>query len=102
MDPSIPLDQTPAGVPPPGIVPNFVDPPSNTQAIIVINTVLVPITTIFVATRLWSNLHTVRRVGWDDGEFLVYVCVLTQLTSASFLCTSYDLYIYYGRSKYRW
>lgn len=85
MDPSIPEDQTPAGVPPPGIVPNFVDPPSNAQAMIVVNAVLIPITTIFVATRLWSNLHTVRRAGWDDGEFLVYICVWTKPHLCKFL-----------------
>ena len=63
-----PLDQMPAGVPPPGVnAPNFVDPPTIAPALITVNAVLMPITALFVVGRLWSNFHSSRKLGWDDG-----------------------------------
>lgn len=65
MDPS----QKAVRKPPPGVVPNFVNPSTNkttlfataiTGAVLVVGIVIV---------RVLTNMHSSRKLGWDDCEF---------------------------------
>lgn len=60
------LAKTPAGKPPPGVVPNFIDPPSRapraTAAIVVLLTVMV----VILSMRMYSKSRFSRNLGMDD------------------------------------
>jgi hypothetical protein len=49
------LCQVPAAMPPPGVVPNFVNPASLATAIIAVSVVMLTISTIFLAARVVTN-----------------------------------------------
>lgn len=53
--------------PPPGIEPNFVDPPSQLHGNIALHTVFLSVATLAVAMRLFTRLYMLRtRLGIDD------------------------------------
>ncbi|KAL2288654.1 hypothetical protein FJTKL_03347 [Diaporthe vaccinii] len=61
----------PAITPPPGVVPNFDDPPnSNTMALVIIS-VCLAVTTIAMVLRFYSRWAVVRMVQWQDYLLLV-------------------------------
>lgn len=66
IPPGTNLSTIPAGAPPDGVTPNFVDPPSLSISIFIVISVLVLLMTIVVATRLYLNYRSVRKLGWDD------------------------------------
>lgn len=51
MDPAQ-LAGTPAGVPPPGVVPNFVNPHKNSPTLIAVGSVSLALMVCFVAVRI--------------------------------------------------
>jgi hypothetical protein len=63
------LANSPAGVPPPGIQPNFDNPPSQGQELIVLNVVFLPLMLIAVAMRLLVKTKFIHQFGWDDCKF---------------------------------
>ena len=66
------LSTVPLVPPPPGVVPNLVNPPEDSHiATIIFHAVLMPITALFVCGRLYHNLFVVKRIGWDDGKLLL-------------------------------
>ena len=69
LPPGTDLSTIPAGVPPPGVIPNFVNPPSLAPTVLGINITFMVITTIFVSARLTVNLRRERKTGIDDCEF---------------------------------
>jgi len=54
------------GVPPPGTISNFVDPPNSGWGFIIVGAVLLPIMGIFMAIRADSKLRIIRKTTWDD------------------------------------
>ncbi|KFA70215.1 hypothetical protein S40285_04426 [Stachybotrys chlorohalonatus IBT 40285] len=62
MDPT----QMPAGVPPEGVMPNFVDPPSLSPVYRGIIYSFVPLMFVFVVCRLYVRTRTFRDFGFDD------------------------------------
>lgn len=61
--------EIPAGKPPSGVVPNFVNPPTNAviiRATAITGAVLV---VCFVTVRVLTNMQSPRKLGWDDCEF---------------------------------
>ena len=56
--------------PNPNVSSNFVNPPSLAPTIVGLSTTLIAITLAFMVARLYANIHSVRKVGWDDCEFL--------------------------------
>ena len=64
--PSEQLAQIPAGVPPPGVIPNLVNPPNAGNYIIIANSVLMVIMIIFVALRFYVVFRIKRKMGADD------------------------------------
>ncbi|PSN59695.1 hypothetical protein BS50DRAFT_222489 [Corynespora cassiicola Philippines] len=70
------LYNVPAAVPPPGITPNFVDPPSLEGELIIINVIFTTLMAIFVTIRLISRGFISKQIGVDD-----YFCVVAALAS---------------------
>ena len=52
--------------PPPGITPNFVNPYSAQTAIIAVLVACLVITTVLVASRLYTKLCVIKELGWED------------------------------------
>lgn len=67
MDPShMDLSHTPFLKPPPGVVPEFVDPVSQAPTVIVINVVWITLMLCFVVMRIYTKGRILRNLGWDD------------------------------------
>lgn len=60
IPPGTDLCQLPAAMPPPGVVPNFVDPESLAPALIAVSAVMLTWSTIFIAARLWMNWRDLK------------------------------------------
>lgn len=69
----------PAGEPPLGITPNFVDPPSQAPAIIALEAVFLPLMLLAVLVRIFVRARVTRGWGWDDCE---KSCLIVQTTLA--------------------
>jgi len=65
---SNPLDHFPAGVPPPGVVSNFIDPPSKGHALVVLDGVFVSLMLVAVLIRVYVRTRLAKTWGWDDCE----------------------------------
>lgn len=61
--------------PPPGVVPNFVDPPSRGPLIRAGMCSIVPIMVVFVILRIYTRARLTRSLGSDD-----YLCLLSAAT----------------------
>ncbi|KAK4203385.1 hypothetical protein QBC40DRAFT_274690 [Triangularia verruculosa] len=65
------LANTPAAAPPPGVKPNFIDPPSQQVAMITMVTIMSFFTLIFLSLRLYTSLRITRLSGMED-----WLCLL--------------------------
>ncbi|KAG6363982.1 hypothetical protein INS49_009085 [Diaporthe citri] len=63
---SLDLWEIPAGPPPPGKVPNLIDPPSQAPILSIGIYVLLPLLVPFVVMRLYTRLRLTRAFGIDD------------------------------------
>ena len=64
------MAQTPASKPPPGVVPNFVAPPSGAPVLIAVGTVLLAIMVVFACIRFYVKALVRRNVTADDCKWL--------------------------------
>ncbi|KAK5633635.1 hypothetical protein RRF57_009349 [Xylaria bambusicola] len=56
--------------PPPGIVPDFVNPPSQRDGNIALHTVLLSIVTIFVSIRIYTRIWITKlSLGLEDCQY---------------------------------
>ena len=94
LPPGTDLSTIPAGIPPPGVIPNFVNPPSLAPAVLGINITFMVITAIFVSARLTVNLTRKRKTGIDDCKFtsesaarlkLLLIAVMVGFCGAAFI-----------------
>lgn len=51
---------------PPGIVPNYVDPPDHIRQTIILHTLCLTLVTLAVAMRTWTRLTITKGFGLDD------------------------------------
>ena len=72
----MPLSETPAGIPPPGVTPNFIDPQTLVPALIAVNLVMILWTISFVVIRLYVNSHARRGLAMDDCETYLFHCAI--------------------------
>lgn len=57
----------PAGLPPPGVLSNFIDPVNRAPNLIACNVVLLVFSVLIVGARILSRtILTDWRLGWDD------------------------------------
>ncbi|KAF7502448.1 hypothetical protein GJ744_005794 [Endocarpon pusillum] len=66
------LTKTPSGPPPPGVIPNFVDPPTNAHISVIVLSIMLSLMLIFVLLRVYSNFWISHRFAISD-----YACILT-------------------------
>lgn len=63
------LAQTPALMPPPGVMPNFIDPPGTLEAVTnATMAICFALTTIFVFVRLLTKYCVDRSLQWEDCQ----------------------------------
>ncbi|KAI9756382.1 MAG: protein disulfide-isomerase precursor [Chaenotheca gracillima] len=83
MDPS----KMPAAPPPPGTIPNFVDPENHSRQIMVAAIICPIIAGIFVIARIYTRASLTRSLGWDDYTsiaamgFSIAYCVIESQTT---------------------
>ena len=65
LDPSL-YASFPALEPPPGVVPNFIDPPDRGYTVIVVGAVLMALMVLFFMVRLYTKCFVSKRFSWDD------------------------------------
>lgn len=64
--PGMPLSAIP---PPPGVVPNFIDPVNVHKSKIVSITIGMAVASnLFLLCRFWTRAKILKAVGWDDCE----------------------------------
>lgn len=52
--------------PPPGVIPNLVDPYSRASTVIIVNAVFLTIGTLFLVMRIYTRAFLSRALGADD------------------------------------
>ena len=57
--------------PPPGITPNFVDPPNHRLGIIPLLVIFNTLATIALLLRLFTKIHILKFFGWEDVAILL-------------------------------
>ena len=60
------LAKTPALAPPPGVVPNFIDPYNQGPILLVIGSILLALMMILVTVRAYTKIFIQRKLSWDD------------------------------------
>lgn len=70
MDPA----RTPAQAPPPGVLPDFVDPENQGYILVIVIAICYSIMLPVVALRVYSRNWVARSFGLDDGKCLVADC----------------------------
>ena len=86
LPPGTDLSKIPALEPPPGVIPDFVNPPSLAKTLIIVNVIFMVLMVIFVALRVYSKALVIRAMGWDDCEhFLRLVLYRCDLTSFRYM-----------------
>ena len=83
------LLEVPSLQPPPHVIPNFVNPPSQRGANLACNILCLTVATLCVLTRLHTTIFIRRSPGWDDckqhpsvfgsGRLIFSRCVLYRL-----------------------
>lgn len=66
--PVLDLSKIPAASPPPGVVPNFVDPPSQAHIPRIFTYVTLPPMLLFIALRIYARIVITHKFGLDDCE----------------------------------
>ncbi|KAL2289558.1 hypothetical protein FJTKL_01820 [Diaporthe vaccinii] len=77
------LSHIPAAAPPPGVIPNFVNPPSQANMPRIFTYVTLPLMILFLALRIYARAVIMHRIGLDDylsllasATFIVYTILL--------------------------
>jgi hypothetical protein len=74
------LSKIPAGAPPPGLQPNFTNPPTLLSAVIATAVVIHVITLLFILARAYVNIWT-RRIQPEDAFIYISWCAFIAFTS---------------------
>lgn len=63
------LLSVPAMAPPPGMTPNFIDPPNLQHVVILILTVCTSLATLTVMLRIFTKIFIIHQTTFDDCTF---------------------------------
>lgn len=72
----------PVATPPPGVTPNFINPPSRSHVAVAVCTVSLVVTFIFVVVRVYTRLRITCSFGYDD-----YTCLFAMAGTIGFTIT---------------
>ncbi|KAM0802371.1 hypothetical protein BDR22DRAFT_887605 [Usnea florida] len=81
--------EIPAGIPPPGVIPNFINPPTLVPTIIAFSVVMITWTLSFVLIRLYANFHAPRGLGIDDYSCIIATVLAFGYTALQILSDRY-------------
>ncbi|KAI4270032.1 MAG: hypothetical protein LQ337_006936 [Flavoplaca oasis] len=70
LDDSV-LAQMPAGLPPPGVIPDFDGPNPLSYTILGVATTFVGLTLFFLGIRMYTKTKILRRWTWDDATSIL-------------------------------
>jgi hypothetical protein len=73
------LAQTPAEAPPPGVMPNFTDPPINVPLILGLLYFFFAVASTCFMLRVWMKTSIVKRWQWDDCKSSGKLIVVAKL-----------------------
>ncbi|KAL9593770.1 MAG: hypothetical protein Q9219_007391 [cf. Caloplaca sp. 3 TL-2023] len=62
------LAKTPAGVPPDGIIPNFINPPTNIAPLYAVSSLLLALSIIFACSRVFQKVKVIGKPTIDDYQ----------------------------------
>ena len=65
----VPLDRVPGLQPPPGVIPNFVNPENYQNKVIAECTIFLTIATIFTAAKLYTRAFIIKSIAWEDCKY---------------------------------
>ena len=71
-NPMVSPSPKPALTPPPGVIPNFVNPPSQGYVTVVVLAICLAITTPIVLLRIYVRYFINRRLWWDDCKLPIH------------------------------
>ncbi|KAF2752842.1 hypothetical protein EJ05DRAFT_515306 [Pseudovirgaria hyperparasitica] len=86
----------PALAPPPGVVPNFVNPPDLTEVFVGTTIVCIVIATFLVFARIYTKLAIIRRATWDD--WILLLGWSTFILMNAFSCA----FAFHGAGRHQW
>ena len=69
VSPEVPLNQLPGLQPPPGVVPNFINPEDYQSTIIATLTVCLTTATLFTILRLYTKLCVIKAIVLEDCKY---------------------------------
>ena len=55
--------------PPPGVTPNFTNPPDHGRLQIVVTSFLLGVTAVFLLSRVYLKVYIIKKYTWDDRKF---------------------------------
>ena len=67
----VPRDHLTVTGPPPGTVPNYIDPPNNANACQVVSIFTIVLAFVLVVSRVGTKVFIIHKFGWDDCKFLI-------------------------------
>ena len=62
------LSRTPTIPPPPGVEPSFLTPENNQHPLIIVSSLFLALSSVFVLNRAYTKTFIVRKHSWDDCE----------------------------------
>lgn len=65
------IQNEPIEPPPPGVVPNLVDPESRAHEIYVATSVCLPLIVLFATMRVYARVAIQKKWTWDDCKILI-------------------------------
>ncbi len=84
--------------PPPGFVPNFVDPPTRAHMLITVTSIVWVISTFFVICRCYTRFFLTRIYGVSDCNYPCFELFDSITDLALQICSSSLMYVMFGRS----
>ena len=90
------LEELPALKPPPGVLPNFVDPPDKGPAVAAVASIFAALAFIMVLVRIYCKCVVFRRWTWDDGKSLGATSTLYPqlISTTSDICIRRGMIVY--------
>lgn len=88
LPPGTDLSKVPIGPPPPGVIPNFVNPKSTAGEATAVTIVFTIVMLLFVLVRMYTKIFVSRSRGWDDCT-----CAVNPVSIKSLLMAPIDVCI---------
>ncbi|KAH8700863.1 hypothetical protein BGW36DRAFT_447692 [Talaromyces proteolyticus] len=84
---------TPAGVPPPGVVPNLVDPPADGNILVIVGSIMMALMLLTAGLSLYTRIFIRRKTAPEDliGAIFYFVICIIAVVKGKYGTHMYDL-----------